>query len=56
MHDTVTLSVSDYDEGGYDDLCADTTFSLNEIISKGEVPPPSPSPSPSPSFSRSLSP
>ena len=39
MHDTVTLSVSDYDEGGYDDLCADTTFSLNEIVRKQEIRP-----------------
>lgn len=39
MHDTVTLSVSDYDQGGYDDLVADTTFSLNEIVTKGEVQP-----------------
>ena len=32
-------SVSDYDQGGYDDLVADTTFSLNEIVRQGELQP-----------------
>ena len=39
MYDSVTVSVSDYDQGGYDDLVADTSFSLNEIVRKGELQP-----------------
>ena len=39
MYDNVTVSVSDYDQGGYDDLVADTTFSLNEIVKSGELQP-----------------
>lgn len=39
MYDTVTVSVSDYDQGGYDDLVADTTFSLNEIVARKQIAP-----------------
>ena len=39
MYDVVTVSVSDYDQGGYDDLVADTQFSLNEIVKQGELAP-----------------
>ena len=39
MYDSVTVSVSDYDQGGYDDLVADTVFSLNDIVKNGEVEP-----------------
>lgn len=36
-YDSATLSISDYDQGGYDDLVADYKFSLNEIVHKGEM-------------------
>jgi len=39
MYDTVTVSVSDYDQGGYDDLVADTTFSLNDIVARKQIAP-----------------
>ena len=39
MHDQITISVSDYDHGGYDDLVADTAFSLNEIVRRGAFDP-----------------
>ena len=39
MNDQLTIKVSDYDHGGYDDLVADCIFSLNEIVSKRTLPP-----------------
>ena len=39
MYDTLTISVSDFDQGGYDDLMADTTFSLNDIVRQKELSP-----------------
>lgn len=39
LYDNVTISVSDYDQGGYDDLVADTTLSLNSIVKDREVSP-----------------
>ena len=39
MYDTLTISVSDYDQGGYDDLVADHKFSINEIVKVGEMAP-----------------
>jgi hypothetical protein len=39
MNDQVTIKVSDYDHGGYDDLVADCHFSLNSIIAKGTLEP-----------------
>ena len=39
LYDNVTISVSDYDQGGYDDLVADTTLSLNAVVKKGQVEP-----------------
>ena len=39
MYDNVIVSVSDYDQGGYDDLVADTNLSLNDIVKQGELQP-----------------
>ena len=39
LNDKLTIKVSDYDHGGYDDLVADCVFSLNDIVAKKTLPP-----------------
>ena len=39
LYDRFSLSVSDYDQGGYDDLVADHVFSIDEVVRKGQVEP-----------------
>ena len=39
MNDAITIKVSDYDHGGYDDLVSDCHFSLNEIVRHGTLEP-----------------
>jgi len=39
INDTVTIAVSDFDQGGYDDLVADTSFTLRQIINRGRTEP-----------------
>ena len=39
MYDGLIISVYDQDQGSYDDLIADTSFSLNKVVSEGEIQP-----------------
>jgi hypothetical protein len=39
FNDKLVISVSDYDQGGYDTLVADIVLSVNEILRRGEIKP-----------------